>query len=155
MSRIRTLGVLALLLGLTAGCGATQTYTGERRPREQVAYVKGRTFKWQLFYQLDINVVAVDGVERAGAKFDFEVLPGEHTLSIAVGWSTHLLAAPLVALKGLKVTPSQLTFRAEAGRTYKLNGEEGPDKLFFVWLGDEVSGAIVAGKRPGPAASPE
>jgi hypothetical protein len=58
-------------------------------------------------------------------------------LSIAVGWSTHLLAAPLVALKGLKVTPSQLTFRAEAGRTYKLNGEEGPDKLFFVWLGDE------------------
>lgn len=143
--------VLVLLLLLATGCGATQTYTGEKLLKEQVALIQRNTIQRLLYYVLTLNVADIDGIKPSQFQTYYEVLPGEHTLSIRVIWQTHLVAAPLVASKGLNLANNTITFRAEAGRNYRLNGEEGADKLFFVWLEDADTGSLVAGRRPGAA----
>jgi hypothetical protein len=88
-------------------------------------------------------------MQPSAMQTDFEVLPGQHTLSLRVLWQTKLLAAPVVASQGWQVNTTSLTFQAEAGRRYRLNGEEGPNNVYFVWLEDADTGSLVAGTRPG------
>jgi hypothetical protein len=140
-----------LVLLLLNGCAAKQTYSGERLPPEQVAKIQRNTIKTHLYYTRTLNVASVDGMQPSAMQTDFEVLPGQHTLSLRVLWQTKLLAAPVVASQGWQVNTTSLTFQAEAGRRYKLNGEEGPNNIYFVWLEDADTGAIVAGTRPGTA----
>ncbi len=87
----------------------------------------------------------------SASQTEFEVLPGPHALSVRVLWQIQLLAAPVVAAKGWQVNTNSLTLQAEAGRRYKLKGEEGPNNIFFIWLEDADTGVIVAGNRPGSA----
>lgn len=143
--------LLLLMLLLVGGCAAQQTYTGERLPAEQVARIQRNTIKTHLYYTRTLNVVSVDGMQPSSMATDFEVLPGQHTLSLRVLWQTQLLAAPIVASKGWQVNTNSLTFQAEAGRRYKLNGEEGSNNIYFVWLEDADTGSLVAGSRAGSA----
>lgn len=134
---------------LIAACAPKQTYTGERLPAEQVARIQRNTIKIHLYYTRTLNVASVDGLQPSALQTDYEVLPGQHVLAVKVFWTTKLLLAPLVTAQNWQVNTNSLTFEAEAGHRYRLNGEEGPNKIYYVWLEDADTGSIVAGTRPG------
>lgn len=134
---------------LIAACAPKQTYTGERLPPEQVARIQQYTNKIHLYYTRTLYVTSVDGLRPSFLQADYEVLPGQHVLAVKVSWQTTLLAAPFVAAQNWRVNTNSLTFEAEAGHRYRLNGEEGPNKIYYVWLEDADTGSIVAGTRPG------
>ena len=151
MNAIRILCILAVLLVLTTSCATMQTYPGERLPQDRVARIDRSAIHRHFFYNVIVNVAEVDGLKPTGVHTDFEVLPGEHTLYVTVHLSYHLLAAPAMASKQFIITPgNKLTFRAEAGRRYKIQGED-VGELFFIWLEDAETGSVVAGKKPEPA----
>jgi hypothetical protein len=151
MNAIRMLCTLAVLMVLTASCGTTQTYPGERLPRDRVARIDRSAMHQHFLYNLNINVAAVDGVNATSTQTTYEVLPGEHTLYVTFYSSYHILAAPVMASKQFVVVPGKfLTFRAEAGRKYKMNGED-IDEVFYIWLEDVETGTVVAGRKPEPS----
>jgi hypothetical protein len=106
------------------------------------------------FYDLIINIAAVDGLNATSVQSEYEVLPGEHTLYVTCYSSYHILAAPVMASKQFVVVPGNLlTFRAEAGRRYTMKGED-VDEVFFIWLEDVETGSVLAGRKPVPSTQP-
>lgn len=151
MNALRVLCILAVLLMLTTSCATMQTYPGERLPQDRVARIDRSAIHQHFFYSLNINVAAVDGLNATGAQTEYEVLPGEHTLYVTCYSSYHILVAPAMVSKHFVVVPGNLlTFRAEAGRRYKMQGED-VNELFFIWLEDMETGSVVAGRKPEPS----
>ena len=149
MNTKRALGVLVLLLVFTASC-ARQMYPGERLPQDQVARIERNTIKYFSYYSVTINIAEVDGQTSSGEHTEFEVLPGEHTVGLRLLAYTKLLLAPVLASKQFTFTPGKLTFRAEAGRRYKVEGEEVADYQFLLWVEDAETGSVVGGRKPEP-----
>lgn len=143
--------VVVVVVMLTTSCGSTQTYPGERLPQARVARINVLTTHRHFLYNLNIIVKAVDGVNIGKADMTYEVLPGEHTLYVICQSWYHVLAAPVMASKQFTVVPGNfLTFRAEAGRRYTMNGED-IDEVFYIWLEDVETGSVVAGRKPEPS----
>ena len=121
MNAIRILCIFAVLLVLTTSCATMQTYPGAKLSQDRVAQIDRSGRHRHFFYDLVINVAAVDGVNATSTQTAYEVLPGEHTLYIKCYSSYHVLVAPAMAGKQFVVVPGKfLTFRAEAGRRYKM-----------------------------------
>ena len=150
MNAIRALCILAVLLVFTTSCATVQTYPGEKLPQDRVARIDRSAIHRHFFYNVIINVAEVDGLEATSVQSEYEVLPGEHTLYVTCHLSYHLLVTPAMASKQFIITPgNKLTFRAEAGRRYKIQGED-VGELFFIWLEGAETGSVVAGRKPEP-----
>jgi hypothetical protein len=155
MNRKCILCTLAMCVALATSCTTTmQTYPGERLPPDRVARIDLFSIHRHMFYDLNINVAAVDGMNPTGTALEYEVLPGDHTLYLRCYSSYHILVAPAMVSKQFVVVPGNLlTFRAEAGRRYKMNGED-VEGVFFIWLEDAETGSVVAGRKPEPSTQP-
>ena len=150
MNTIRKLCILAVLLVLATSCATMQTYPGEKLPQDRVARIDRSTIHRHFSYNVIINIAAVDGVNATSVQTEYEVLPGEHTLYVTCHLSYHILVAPAMAGKRFGIVPGNiLTFRAEAGRRYKMNGED-VGEVFYIWLEDVETGSVVSGKKPEP-----
>lgn len=128
--------VLLLCVGL-AGCSTTQVYPGPKLPPEQVAHLNG-THTFYVLGGSTILVTSIDGQEElADAKVqdhdyvgDLELLPGVHT--ITVSYELDILAKPRRS-----VAPCVITFRAEAGHSYIVDGTSLPKgEVWRCWIED-------------------
>ncbi len=151
MNAIRILCVLAVLLVLTTSCATMQTYPGEKLPQDRVARIDRSAIHRHFSYNILINVAAVDGVNATSTQSKYEVLPGEHTLYVTCHLKYDLVVALAMGSKQFVIVPGNLlTFRAEAGREYKMNGED-VGELFYIWLEDVETGSVMAGRKPEPS----
>lgn len=145
---------LVMVMVLMAGCGTTPIYSGPRQPREKVAEIVLINNSLYGFYGIQFIVTKIDGIDT-NPPFDakVEVLPGIHSMEGRLVKTTNLwvhLAASLFE-KPILITPETLTFRAEAGRTYKMNGKTVPDENYekwSIWVEDVYSGEVVGGVKP-------
>lgn len=154
MNAMRMLCILVVLLVLTTSCSTMRTYPGEKLPQDRVARIDRSAMHRHFFYDLNINVAAVDGLNATSVHSEYEVLPGEHTLYVTCYLSCQILVAPAMASKQFVIVPGNLlTFRAEAGRRYKMKGED-VGEVFFIWLEDVEIGSVVAGRKPEPTTQP-
>jgi len=144
----------ALAIFAVAGCGTMQAYPGVRLPREQVAVIDRQTHALRLYYGLTIMIVEIDGLNPKGYEPDIEVLPGEHQLKLLGETRFPLWATPLVLATKPTIGPSTLSFRAEAGRRYKLATEEVETGTFVVWVEDE-KGSFAGGLKPKSTGRPK
>ena len=113
----RTWCIALALLG-SAGCTAHQYYSGERRPKDEVARITIGGLGW--------SIKAVDGHERQAHSA--EVLPGSHTIKAA-----YLKPHWVLGTIGRLLDPYEfltLTIYAEAGHTYRLElADDAPRRL--------------------------
>jgi hypothetical protein len=158
MERMRFLLVMMLALALTSGCAApVQVYPGEKLPRDQVARIERSTFcNYHDFPASAVISLYVDTVngEAAPKGSVLEVLPGQQTLGVDVSILTRALSAPsLYSKPPFRLSPSTLTFRAEAGHEYKIKTQvllEPTQNRIAWWAEDAESGSVVAGEKPPP-----
>ncbi|MCZ6570199.1 MAG: hypothetical protein O7B23_08585 [Deltaproteobacteria bacterium] len=111
---------IALALLGSAGCTAHQYYSGERRPKDEVARITIRGLGW--------FIKAVDGHERQAQSA--EVLPGSHTIKVArqkMHWVSGWIGDLLDPYEFLTVT-----IYAEAGHTYRLELADDPPRRMVV-----------------------
>ena len=118
---------IALALLGSAGCAAHQYYSGERRPKDEVARITIGGLAWY--------IIAVDGREREAKSA--EVLPGSHTIKVGrlkSHWVLGTIGTGLDTIAGL-VDPYEfftLTIYAEAGHTYRLELADDPPRRMVV-----------------------
>ena len=107
-----------LLMFVSPGCAATQLYEGSRLAKKDVAVILRST--------ADPVIVAIDEHPVATKSYHFEVLPGEHciTMSESISHGGHDV------LKG----EATLAFLAEAGRTYHIHAAFGQGGQLVGWI---------------------
>ena len=146
---IPALATLAL-----ASCTTMQAYPGPKLSPEKVAVIERRAQIFALIYGMTIYIGTIDGAVVDATASEVEVLPGLHELTL-VGQTSHpLWATPLVLMINPKFGPGKLSFRAEAGRTYKLATVEVETGVYAVWVENDA-GEVVGGIRPSPKAPPK
>ncbi len=138
--QIKVALIICLLLAIV-GCVPTtvKMYEGPALPPEETATIKG-SWHYNVVSNTSIIILKADGKFAHITTDPIEVLPGEHEITVriehgnlATGW-------------GWMTLPSQtLSFQAEAGRVYRVDGS------FFkghIWVVDETTGVEVAAHRP-------
>ena len=121
-----------------ACCTTVQTYEGEPLPLEDVAVIKSNYWG---HLTGGITVREIDGKKVGLNPGDVMVLPGLHYVKIRVSHSLGYL--------GTIIANGTVTLYAEAGHTYRVDGRiyRGGESV-LVWIVDEDTGQIVAGRRP-------
>jgi hypothetical protein len=141
----------ALAMLALASCTTMQAYPGAKLPREKIAVIERRAQIVTLIYGMTIYIGTIDGAVVDATASEIELLPGMHEMTL-VGQVTHpLLATPVVLLLNPKFEPNKLTFRAEAGRSYRLVTGEVETNVYVVWVEDEEQ-SVVGGVRVEPKA---
>ncbi len=130
------------LIALTAialsSCATVRTYSGDPRPKNEIAILKGA---WNEYFFTSVtgHVKSVDGQDIKSAD-TVEVLPGEHQVSVYL----RKRSFGGIFLRG---KPVRFTLMAKPGHVYLVDGNWnwGNNQL---WIEDTTTGEIVAGKRP-------
>ena len=146
--------IFGLALLVLTSCTTMQAYPGPKLSPEKVAVIERRAQIFALIYGMTIYIGTIDGAVVDATASEVEVLPGLHELTL-VGQTSHpLWATPLVLMINPKFGPGKLSFRAEAGRTYKLATVEVETGVYAVWVENDA-GEVVGGIRPSPKAPPK
>lgn len=124
-----TLSTAALLI---SGCGGVvQTYEGSRRDAQEVAILK--TNVGALSFDT-VWVDVVDGKNLVRAYSELQLSPGRHGLRVQLS-------------SGILRTTRLITFDAEAGRIYRVQGVMARSGT-YAWIEDDMSKEFVAGEKP-------
>ena len=135
-------GLAFALVTALGGCAKRQIYDGDRRPDDQVAYIRAERF---LFADVEIEIdgrpvgslaryhlpPGVGGGFIGAPRIGASVLPGAHRLALRVA-KYGLASAANTACGGL-------SFTSEAGRTYRLTIDRG-----VLYLLQAAGGGVVA-----------
>jgi hypothetical protein len=144
-SRPRSLAIAGLALAVVAalgGCAKRQIYDGDRRPDDQVAYIRAERF---LLANVEIEIdgrpigslaqyhipPGVGGGFIGTPRIGASVLPGSHRLALRV--------AKYGLVSAANTACGVLSFTSEAGRTYRLTIDRG-----VLYLLHAADGAVVA-----------
>ena len=126
---------------LMAGCAtAKRIYDGERKPRDQVAFIRPLLHDMILFDATSVEIVSVDGRELGLANRDAEVAAGLHTVKLSRRAGTG------------RATTIDLQLDAKAGHVYECESRQlsfSPPKVVF-WIIDAADKSLVAGELPPP-----
>lgn len=132
---------------LSSGCAGTmQMYAGERRAKDEVAFIKTESGSGSghLLGPWSTHILAVDGQEIGGHS-SVEVLPGEHVVKAALSFMFNLEQQSFE-------DPKPLTFLAKAGHVYEVKSEgavTNSTKLAIrFWIQDKTTGTVAAGTKP-------
>jgi len=130
---VRYLGICIL----TAGC-STITYSGPRRPREEVATIRTD----------GTEILELDGTRWPSVRGVFEVLPGPHSLLVRLSYSQS--TNPYVVVVVFSKYPQMVCFVAKPGRNYlssfnELGGGRWEPRIF-----DQATLYWVSVRRPKP-----
>ena len=104
MNIFRLLGIYMLV----AGC-STVTYSGPRRPGEQVATIRTS----------GTDIVEIDGIRWPSSKGDFEMLPGPHSLLVYL--NTGRSTGPYSQIRIYSKYPQRVCFVAKPGHNYLMS----------------------------------
>jgi hypothetical protein len=141
----RIIAIAALALAVVpalGGCAKRQIYAGDRKPDDQVAYIRAERFLFaDVAFEIDGTPVdslaqyhlppGVGGGFLGAPVIGASVLPGAHRLTTRAakyGWTS---AADLAC--------GSMSFSSEAGRTYRLTIDR--RTLFLM---DDSAGGIIA-----------
>ncbi len=138
MHRNYLIGLLLTVVLIVSSCTTKKMYEGPQLPSDKVAIIKSGSGG---IFGPTVKIVYVDERSPGFNDIQLAVLPGKHTLEIAV-------------IRGFEFTWIQsagvLYFEAEAGHTYIVKVEK-----FFLygspiaaWLEDAETGEVVAGRKP-------
>jgi hypothetical protein len=112
-----------------ASCSVMQAYPGPKLPPEQVARVHG-TFRFWGIGAKTVELKSIDDTPVKSGAFgagDVEVVPGRHTVSAEY-------FRDVLNLVQSSRAPCFITWDAEAGHTYRVNGELG--HTWHCWIED-------------------
>ncbi len=126
-----------LVMFLTiSGCTTVQTYSGAKLAPDKIAKIKGATNFYVISF-VSGHILKVDGQKVSGDEI--ELIPGSHEIVaylMFIGGGT--------SASGI---PQTFTFIAEAGHTYKVDGNWNT-RDNQIWIFDEQTKKIVAGEKP-------
>jgi hypothetical protein len=133
---------------LVAGC-STVTYSGPRKPSEQVAIISTYNTK----------IIEIDGKRWSTTTGDFELLPGPHSLLVHL--NSIVAAGPYTTRHIYSKYPQRVCFSAKPGHSYLLspndygNGQWAPQvfvqpKLTEVWINQPKPGQADCLGNPEP-----
>ena len=128
MGKWSLIGFLPIVGLVMSNCGTMKMYAGPELPREKVAVIKSKG---------PVLIHTVDGYKLRGFNLYFAVKPGPHVV-VANMWEGRNI------LSNRPLKTQTLTFRAEAGQTYAVDGYD-PTRSF--WIVHEESDRVVAGER--------
>ena len=134
----KSLAAFVFFLIVTAflsGCASSQAYEGEKLPPEKEALIKG---SYHVF-GTSASVTAIDGKDMRWTSGEIKALPGDHELEI------HLQSGVYMFYSFAK---AKVSFTAEAGHVYRVEGRMRQGKLTGVWVVDEADDSVVGGKKP-------
>jgi hypothetical protein len=146
--------IAAMALIVLTGCTTMQAYPGSQLPREKLAVIERRAQIVTLAYGMTIYITTIDGTAVDGLASEIEVLPGTHEILLTGQTSAPLALFPLTLLMQPKFGPNKLTFRAEAGRSYRLVTAEVETNAYWVWVQNE-EGEVAGGESREPMARPK
>ncbi len=147
-----------------ASCTTMKTYKqyeGEKLPNDKAVHLINKGSK--ILVRGDkILVHSVDGVqssdgEKPYSPGDFELLPGDHTLTVSFyRFFTITQGCETSYYRSTSVRKVDVTFRTEAGHTYLLTSRQDPkkDKWYFVIM-DEVKDRKILEAGPFPCETVE
>ena len=126
--------VIILFVTFLYGCGTIQVYTGDRLPKEEVAIIKQNGTR--PYY---IAIKEIDGKPVSSVFRDFEILSGVHTLRINV----------MGSFPGFdkKENSDTISFLAESGHVYRVNGWLDEQGNAVLWVTDEETNNPVTLER--------
>ncbi len=130
--------IICLLLAI-AGCTTTvKMYEGAELPPEQTATIKDSYHEY-VFNSTFSTIFQVDrkDIEGGVGNIEIEVLPGQREVTCAMG--------SFIGIIPVSRKPRTLTFQAEAGHVYRVDGSY---YLNHLWIVDETTGVEVAGDKP-------
>lgn len=134
--KIKITLVIGLLLAIAGCITPVKMYEGADLPPEQTAIIKPTCPK--LFNPECASIVEVDGKDvPPNNLLPIAVLPGEHEIMCEVLFS--------IGYKWLVSPARTLTFQADAGHVYRVDGIYHKNHL---WIVDETTGVEVAAHRP-------
>lgn len=134
-------GRVAVAALVLSGCA----YFEEPKATDRTSVVKAG--RWGEIYRGGyVELVSVNGIEpRWRLRSDIEVRPGDQT-----GLFYVFLCSGGSMPCNHSIAGAQISFRAEAGRTYRARAREqvNGSNRFWVWLEDEATGNVVGGTTP-------
>ena len=149
IAKLLLLSIAILLVGCaalndTVSGNPWRTYPGSPLPPDQVALIKTsglRNFSGEAY----ITRINDRVVEKFGGYV--ESLPGSYVLAVRV---THRIGGPGSLLSALTEKQGRgiITLEAEAGHVYIVDGEVADGQAAILWIEDERTHEVVAGKKP-------
>ena len=134
-------GRVAVALLVLSGCA----YLEEPKATGDTSVVKAG--RWGEIYRGGyVELVSVSGVEpRWRLRSDIEVRPGDQTGLFSV----YLCSDGSMPCNN-SIAGAQVSFRAEAGHTYRAHAREhvNGSNRFWIWVEDEATGKVVGGTTP-------
>lgn len=140
------------------GCTSTRTpitvrmYSGTQLSPDKIAKIKG-THNFYLLIAVTAHILKVDGQEVLGEVDgqkvlgeEIEIIPGNHEVIVflrAIAANTYAPGTPSEYLG----EPQTFSFIAKAGHVYKVDGNWN-HRDNQIWIFDEQTREIVAGKKP-------
>ncbi|HLB15081.1 MAG TPA: hypothetical protein VJM14_09140 [Burkholderiales bacterium] len=134
-------GRVAVALLVLSGCA----YLEEPKATDHTSVVKAG--RWGEIYRGGyVELVSVNGVEpRWRLRSDIEVPPGDQT-----GLFYVFLCSGGSMPCNNSIAGAQVSFRAEAGHTYRAHAREqvNGSNRFWIWVEDDATGKVVGGTAP-------
>jgi len=123
---------------LIGGCAPTvRTYQGKLPPNKIAIIETTRS------YLTVTKLKSVDGEKIRPDVSKIEIQPGKHQL---ISYIEHTYWQLVVWVE--ECAPQTFTIQAEAGHVYKVYGKWNSIDDTSMWMVDEQTGAVVAGKKP-------
>lgn len=132
---LATFFVFIVAIAFLSGCASSQAYEGEKLPPEKVALIKGSSH----IFGTAASITAIDGKDMRWTSGEIQALPGDHELDV------HLMSGVYMFYSYAK---AKVSFTAEAGHVYRVEGKMRQGKLTGVWVVDEADDSVVGGKKP-------
>ena len=133
----------AIALSLLFGCAAFEH--DKSQPREKLALVKagqwGKAYRGGYVELASVNGVATGWRLRSDMEITPGILSGVYYVYLCAQGDKHCTS----------IAETQISFKAEAGRTYQVHAREQVNgtNRFWVWVEDAADGRVVGGKFPG------
>ncbi len=126
--KLRTKAVALLFFtAVLSSCSVMQAYPGPRLPPEQIARIEDSFSEW-VFWARAVSLESLDG--RCVTTRNLEVLPGSHVVGVTY------MSAKVVVIS-MSQSPCFVTFNAEPGHTYQVDGEDSLlKKGWHCWIED-------------------
>lgn len=132
---VRPTPVFPCVLLLLCSCGTLKLYPGPARAQHEVARLEpgGHLFR-------AVSMHSVDGRSLGFGNRYAEVLPGKHTVMVALTQADG---------NRTRIIQREVTFVATAGETYTVEAQETGfwDTAFWVWI-EDATGRVVGGEKP-------